>query len=231
MAWHKDPWTRFGVDDPLTVRSGEGAFECYVARPVNAAAPVVILLDGEVRAGAPAKEIADRFAFDGFIAVCPDLSHHLPPVRPMTATSSGLCRHGWNVEACVDDLVAIVDLARRLGGAAGPVAMVGWGPGSFLTFATALRSRLDAAVLYAEGDLDAHLPQLEDVSRPMLIHLPLLEPARLACLERWLDDHPWIELEAKHGPTRLGFGRDRPRGWADALTRRFLIQRVAHARR
>lgn len=229
MPTYRDTWSRLGISDPLTVRRTFGAFETFVARPpLGVPAPAVIVLAGEVRAERANQRLAEGFAFDGFLALAPDLSDRLPPVRPLHATAADLCRFGWEVEGALEDLVDLVAVTRRVQGASGTIGVVGWGAGGYLALALAAQNVVDAAVIYAEPELETQLRNPDAIMRPLLLHVRALVPGRTTRLERHLDDHQWIEVEQDFDAATAIPGAG-PSYLADALTRRFLARRLKPA--
>lgn len=223
MPCPRESWSRLGVLEPLTVRADDHAFETFVARPLEAApAPTVILLPGEVRAEAQSLQLAEQFAFDGFMALAPDLTHHLPPVRPLRGSGFDLYRMGWGVEAAFDDLKRLAEVARGVRGGSGLVGAVGWGAGGLLAYSLVARGVVDAAVVYAEPELESLLDGSDGVAQPLLLHLT----ADAIELERWYDDHQWVEVERSLERLATAPLCWRREGLADVMTRRFLRRRL-----
>jgi dienelactone hydrolase len=226
MPTYRETWSRAGISEPLTIRRSDGAFETFVARPaIGAQAPAVIVLAGEVRAQLHSQHLAEGLAIDGFMALAPDLSDRLLPVRPLHATAADLCRSGWNVDGALDDLISLAALARQVRGASGSIRVVGWGAGGYLALALAAQGVIDAAVIYAELGLETQLNDPDAIMRPLLLHVRAQDLGRTTRLERRLDDHQWIEVEQDldAATTMSGVG---PGHLADALTRRFLTRRL-----
>ena len=57
----------------LKIKTFDGTFTAYVATPATTPAPVVIVLQEIFGVNSGIRQIADEFAKQGFLALCPDL--------------------------------------------------------------------------------------------------------------------------------------------------------------
>src|SRR4051794_38706324 len=77
------------MNERLTIRTDDGSFSCYVARPKAAIAPVVVVIQEIFGVNAGIRSIADSYAAKGFIAVSPDLFWRAEPGLDMSESSEG----------------------------------------------------------------------------------------------------------------------------------------------
>ena len=57
----------------LTIKTPDGAFSAYVARPTAAKAPAVVVIQEIFGVNAVMRETTDWLASQGYLAICPDL--------------------------------------------------------------------------------------------------------------------------------------------------------------
>lgn len=96
---------------------------------------------------AATKEIARRFAANGYLALVPNLYfREAPGADPDDAAATARAAGGVPDERLVGDISGAVDLLRGLPNANGKVATIGYCSGGRQSFLAALRIDLDAAV-------------------------------------------------------------------------------------
>src|SRR5271155_1300096 len=130
------------MKDRLTIEGQDGAFGAYIARPKALPAPAVVVLHEVFGVNADIRKTCDELAEQGFIAVAPDLF--------------------WRQEAGV---------VAKLPDCTGKVAVQGYCLGGLMTFLTAMRYGVDAAVAYHGGDTEKYLGEVDGLHAPLLMHL------------------------------------------------------------
>lgn len=166
------------MSETLTIQVADGSFNCYVARPANAAsAPVVVVMQEIFGVNAGIRSIADAYAAKGYIAVAPDLFWRADPGLDMSEDKPGDWARGfalysaYNFDGGVDDIAAVVTAARTLSGASGKVGVTGYCLGGLMTYLTAARADADAFVAYYGGGTEKYADEAGKVAKPLLYHM------------------------------------------------------------
>lgn len=148
-----------------------------MARPTTLPAPAVVVLQEIFGVNMDMREWCDELAAQGFIAVCPDLFWRQEPGLDLNHWSDaewkkGLALYGaYDRDKGVRDIVDTAHAAGQLEGAAGKVGVMGFCLGGLMTFLTAAREEIDAAVAYHGGDTEKYLDEADKITAPMLMHL------------------------------------------------------------
>jgi carboxymethylenebutenolidase len=164
------------MSEYITVRTPDGDYRAYVARPAASSAPAIVVLQEIFGVNADMRETCDELAGKGYIAVCPDLFWRQEPGVDLNHWSEAEWKKGlalyaaFDFDAGVRDILDCVQAARNLDGASGKVGVMGFCLGGLMTFLTAARAPLDAAVVYYGGGTENHLDQAPAVAAPMLMH-------------------------------------------------------------
>ncbi len=161
----------------ITIGSRDGAFGAYVARPKAVPASAVVVLQEIFGVNADIRKTCDELAEQGFIAIAPDLFWRQEPDLDLNHWSDAEWKKGLALYAAYDrdkgvhDIVATAHAAGQLDGASGKVGVMGFCLGGLMTFLTAAREQIDAAVAYHGGDTEKYLDEADNITAPMLMHL------------------------------------------------------------
>ena len=71
----------------LTIKTSDGDFSAYVARPSAAKAPAIVVIQEIFGVNAVMRAIADDLAAQGYLAICPDLFWRIEPGIDITDQS------------------------------------------------------------------------------------------------------------------------------------------------
>ncbi|UQA59953.1 dienelactone hydrolase family protein [Polyangium aurulentum] len=171
-TWHNDP------EHVFRIRSAEGSFDGYLARPAAVAAPAIVVLHEVFGVNVDLRATCDELAAAGFIAICPELfwrqgeSHVDLSVQSQPDWEKGLALYkAFDIDAGVRDVEATIAAARPLTGAVGRVGVMGFCLGGLLTFLAAARTRVDAAVAFHGGRTEEFLGETADIDGPLQMHL------------------------------------------------------------
>ena len=165
------------MSEQLTIHTADGDFQCYVARPTAAVAPVIVIIQEIFGVNAGIRSIADAYAAKGYIAVAPDIFWRAEPgldlseSQPDDVTKAFAMYKAYDVTKGVQDIAATVAAARTLPGAYGKVGVTGYCLGGLMTFLSAAGTDADAFVAYYGGGIDGHLDKVSSIKRPLLVHL------------------------------------------------------------
>ena len=161
----------------ITIPGRDGAFDAYIARPKALPAPAVVVLQELFGVNADIRKTCDELAEQGFVAVAPDLFWRQEPGVDLSVTSEADWQHGLRLyqayerDADVRDIKDTLDAVAKLPGGAGKIAVQGYCLGALMTFLTAVRCRVDAAVAYHGADTEKYLGEVDNLSAPLLMHL------------------------------------------------------------
>jgi carboxymethylenebutenolidase len=165
------------MSNHLDVTTPDGAFSAYVARPVAASAPAIVVLHEVFGVNADLRETCHELADKGYIAICPDLFWRQEPGVDLSHWTEAEWKKGlalysaYDFDAGVSDVADTVAAGRTLDGASGKVGVMGFCLGGLMTFLTAARMNVDCAVAYYGGGTENHLSESGGVTVPMLMHL------------------------------------------------------------
>ena len=165
------------MKDRIAIEGRDGAFGAYVARPAVFPAPAVVVLHEVFGVNADIRKTCDELAGEGFIAVAPDLFWRQEPGVDLGVTSEPDWQHGlrlyqaYDRDAGVGDIRDTLDVVARLPDCTGKLAVQGYCFGALMTFLTAVRCHVDAAVAYHGADTEKYLGEVDHLSAPLLMHL------------------------------------------------------------
>lgn len=127
---------------------GGDAIEAYLARPLGAERHGGVVVIHHMPGYDPeTKEIARRFAANGYAAIVPNLySREAPGASPDDAAAAARAAGGVPDERLVGDVAGAAVALRALASANGKVATIGYCSGGRQSFLAACRLKLDAAV-------------------------------------------------------------------------------------
>jgi carboxymethylenebutenolidase len=188
----------------LTIKTPDGAFSAYVARPAAASAPAVVVIQEIFGVNAVMRETADWLAGEGYLAICPDLFWRIEPGIDITDKSKAEWDRAFELFGLFDadkgvaDIAATTDAIRADPGCSGKVGAVGYCLGGKLAYLTAARTDIDAAVSYYGVGLDALTGEAAGVKRPLLMHVAgedgFVPKEAQAAIHAALDGNPLITI-------------------------------------
>ena len=165
------------MEDRITIKGRDGTFNAYIARPKALPAPSVVVLHEVFGVNADIRKTCDELAEQGFVAVAPDLFWHQEPGVDLSVNSEPDWQHGirlyqaYDRDAGVRDISDTLDTVAKLPECTGKIAVQGYCLGGLMTFLTAVRCRVDAAVAYHGGETEKYLGEVDNLSAPLLMHL------------------------------------------------------------
>jgi carboxymethylenebutenolidase len=154
------------MKDQITINGPDGAFGAYIARPAGLPAPAVVVLQELFGVNADIRKHCDELTEQGFIAVAPDLFWRQEPGVDLSVTSEPDWQHGLRLYQAYDrdagarDVKDTADTTAKIPECTGSIAVLGYCLGALMTFLTAVRYRVDAAVAYHGADTDKYLGEL-----------------------------------------------------------------------
>jgi carboxymethylenebutenolidase len=197
------------MGERITIKTPDGEFSAYVARPQAEQAPAVVVIQEIFGVNQVMRDITDGLAAQGYLAVCPDLFWRIEPGIDITDKSEAEWKrafelfNAFDVEQGVKDIQATITTARANAHCSGKVGAVGFCLGGLLAFLTATRTDADAAVSYYGVGLENRLPEAEKLTRPLLVHVAeedqFVPKEAQAMILQALKDHPCVELHTYPG--------------------------------
>ncbi len=197
---------------------GSGSFSAYLLEPKNKPAGVVVLIQEIFGVNQAMRDIATWVADMDFIAVCPDLFWRIEPGIDITDKSEAEWKKAFELfnkfdqAKGIEDLQATVAAARKLTGANGKVATMGYCLGGRLAFIMAEQSDADANISYYGVGLDDLLGDLGKVTKPLVVHIAdndaFFPPEGRARVMEAVKGHPRVACHvypnADHAFARVG---------------------------
>jgi carboxymethylenebutenolidase len=188
----------------LTIKTPDGEFSAYVARPAAASAPVVVVIQEIFGVNQVMRDITDGYAAQGYLAVCPDLFWRIEPGIDITDQSEAEWKrafelfNAFDVDKGIEDLAATIDQVRDMDGSSGKVGTVGFCLGGRLAYLTGTRTDADAAVGYYGVGIENYLAEAEKLAHPLMLHIAcedgFVPKEAQALIHQELDNHPQIEI-------------------------------------
>ena len=193
----------------LSITTESGPFSAYVARPAAAKAPAVVVIQEIFGVNQVMRDVCDRLASAGFLAVCPDLFWRLEPGVDITDQSTAEWDKAFDlmtrfdVDQGVEDIGTTIDQVRALEGCSGKVGAVGYCLGGRLAYLTGTRTDSDASVGYYGVGIEAYLPEAEKLAHPLMLHIAeedgFVPKEAQALITAALKDHPQVILHTYPG--------------------------------
>src|SRR3990172_461682 len=142
--------------------------EGYLAKPASGSGPGVVVIQEWWGLNANIRDICDRLAGEGFVALAPDLFHGKSTSEPDEA---GKLMMALKMDQAAKDMAGAVDYLVGLDATTGDkVGCVGYCMGGGLSlFLASLKPRIGACVVYY-GVLPGAQPDLSKVLAPVLGH-------------------------------------------------------------
>ncbi|MDE2487457.1 MAG: dienelactone hydrolase family protein [Alphaproteobacteria bacterium] len=192
------------MGERTTIKTKDGSFSAYVARPKAASAPAVVVIQEIFGVNQVMRDITDGLAGQGYLAICPDLFWRIEPDIDITDKSEAEWKrafelfNAFDVDLGVRDIRATIDQVRRDPQCSGKVGAVGFCLGGLLAFLTATRTDADASISYYGVGIENRVGEAEKLTRPLLLHIAeedqfVPKPAQKVILQA-LKDHPNIEI-------------------------------------
>lgn len=191
-----------------TIKTQDGDFGAYVAKPDGEGPwPAVVAIQEIFGINAVMREVCNRLADAGFLAIAPDLFWRLRPGIELTDQTKAewdealAYMNRFDIDKGVEDIQSTIDAVRHNSDCNGKVGAVGYCLGGHLAFLCATRTDADAAVGYYGVNLDKRLD--EEITQPLMLHIA--EEDGFSTLQARdqiiaaLKDHPLVTLNVYPG--------------------------------
>jgi len=192
------------MGERISIKTPDGVFQAYVARPAAAKAPAVVVIQEIFGVNQVMRDITDGLAAQGYLAICPDLFWRIEPGIDITDQSEAEWKrafelfNAFDVEAGVKDIQATITVIRADPQSNDKVGAVGFCLGGLLAFLTATETDADASVAYYGVGIENRLDEATKLTRPLMLHVAeedgfVPKPAQ-AMIAAALKNHPQVEL-------------------------------------
>lgn len=205
-----------GTFVPLTAADGF-VFPAYVAQPAVQSRGGLVVLQEIFGVNSHIREVADRYAAEGYFVVAPSTFHRAKTGVELGYTDADMAE-GMGLKSAVEALPApgvLTDIQAAIRHAAqgGKVGIVGYCWGGLLTWRSACELQgLSAAVPYYGGGMTTPVEVARKPQVPVLAHFA--EEDRwipLDSVEAFGKAHP--EVEVRRYPAHHGFNCDHRGAW------------------
>lgn len=159
----------------ISINVADGSFDAYVAKPASGEGPAIIVIQEIFGVNPWIREVADRYAAQGYVAVAPDLFWRIRPGIELNDRDPGELQQAFDlfgqfdVAKGVEDIQATIDAARVM--STGKVGAVGFCMGGLLAYLTACRTDADAISSYYGVAIDNFLGEAANIKKPTLVHI------------------------------------------------------------
>lgn len=161
----------------ISITARDGTFSGYLAKPATGSGPGLVLIQEIFGINKVMRDLADGFAKQGYMVLCPDLFWRQQPGIQLTDKTQEEwgkafeLYKGFNEALGVEDLIATLNHLRTVPGCSGKVGTVGYCLGGKLAFLMATRSSADANVGYYGVGIEAALGEIGAITKPLLLHI------------------------------------------------------------
>jgi carboxymethylenebutenolidase len=154
---------------------GEGAFGAYLAVPRAGNGPGIVLLHTAFGLDRHIREVADLYAEEGYVVICPDLYWRIAPGLDLAQSEADRKRmlalyRKFDRTAALVDIDRTVTALRARRECNGKIGAIGFCLGGGLAYLAAAQSGIDCAVAYYGVGIEAALDLAPRITCPMLLH-------------------------------------------------------------
>lgn len=155
------------------VADGGNAFSAYVSLPDRPNGKAIVVVQEIFGVTPHVREVVDRYARDGYLAIAPDLFWRIEPGLSLTHSKEDMQRafavlEKFDEDLGVEDLGKTVAHARHQPGITG-VGLVGMCLGGKLAYLAAARLAVDACISFYGVGIEKNLDEAGDIKRPLLM--------------------------------------------------------------
>lgn len=164
------------MSQTLTIPTGQGAFDAYLALPPSGSGPGLVLLQEIFGINDFMKATADLYAEEGYVVLVPDLFWRMQRNVELGYTDADFSQAldfnaRLDIESAMVDIASTVEALRALPQHTDKVGTIGYCLGGRLALFAAARGLVDCAVSYYGVNIDAHLDLAASVQCPIVFHI------------------------------------------------------------
>lgn len=166
----------------IRIEADTGSFDAYLSLPPAAkldGAPGIVLLQEIFGVNEHIRAVADQYAADGYVVLAPDVFWRLAPRVELGYAGADMeralsLRKQVDVGLALQDIGATVRALRQHSGG-GKVAALGYCFGGLLSYLSAARGLVDAAVPFYGGGIQNNLQEAAAIEVPVQFHYGALD--------------------------------------------------------
>lgn len=205
----------------VTFPSNGHTCEGYLAKPASGNGPGVVVIQEWWGLVPHIKDVADRVAREGYVALAPDLYHGKTTTEPDEA---GKMLMSMKMDEAARDLAGSFDYLKQNDATTGKVGSVGFCAGGGLSLYLASLRPVDACVVYYGAFPPNVQPDLNNIKGPVLGHYAENDgwaspEAAGALKQRLVDAGKQVEFHQYAGTEHAFFNDDRPEVYNEAAAR------------
>ena len=162
----------------ITIRATDGgSFSGYLAKPAKTKAPGLLLIQEIFGVNEVMRGIAEEFAKQGYLVLCPDLFWRQEPGIQITDHTDAEVQRAFSLYQAFDkqkgvgDLIASLDTLRKHPDCSGKAGCAGYCLGGSLAYVMACNSDVDASVSYYGIGIVGMLDMAKGIKKPLLMHI------------------------------------------------------------
>ncbi len=206
-----------GTDITIAAKDG-GTFSGYLAVPEGGRGPGLVIAQEVFGVNATLRETADYFAEEGYVAFVPDLFWRIEPDIQLGYSDADMQRafalYGqFDIDHGVDDIGAALAGLRARPECSGPAGIMGFCLGGKLTYLTAARHKVEAAVAFYGVGIEQNLDELGNIGCPMVMHFAgddqFVPPEAVAQIQEACSGRDDVEIYVYPGVDHAFYNRDR----------------------
>lgn len=160
----------------ISVRAADGGtFNAYLAVPESGSGPGLVLLQEIFGVNRHIRELADRYAEEGYVTIAPDLFWRIQPGVELDYSDDGIKKafdyYGrFDVDQAIKDVADTIEALRATAECNGRVGAIGFCLGGLLAYLTAARCNVEASVGYYGVGIETKLNEAGAIRCPMVLH-------------------------------------------------------------
>src|SRR3984957_8431020 len=192
------------MGETITIRTPDGDFSAYVARPAATKAPAIVMIQEIFGVNQVMRDLTDHYAAQGYLAICPDLCWRIEPDIDITDHSEAEWKrafelfNAFDVDLGIKDIAATIAHARQHPAHDGKVGAVGYCLGGLLAFLTATRTDVDASSGYYGVGIERHLAEIDKLADPLVLYIAendqFVPKEAQALIVASLKNHPQVDI-------------------------------------
>ena len=193
--------------ETVTLSTPDGDVTAYVAHPASQPAAAIVVIQEIFGVNAFVREVCERLAARGYLAIAPDLFWRIEPGIDLTDHADADWKrafelyNAFDVDTGIKDIAAAIDWVRPR--STGKVGAIGFCLGGLLAYLTATRTDVDASVAYYGVGIEKFTAEADKLAAPLMLHIAeedqFVPKEAQAQILTALKNHPHVEIHSYPG--------------------------------
>lgn len=160
----------------VTIRAADGgSFSAYMALPKTTPAPAIVIVTSIFGTDLEMRDLTDRYAEEGFIAVVPDIFWRIEPgplahTDPEQRKRATARKDAFDVDKGVADIGSVVEMLKSMKEYNGKFAVSGFCFGGRFTLLAATRLGASAGASFHGTNIGLDLAETSKATCPLSLH-------------------------------------------------------------